>query len=385
MCTRLAAHLNLFLFLAVAFIFIPSPAPAAELYFPPAQGEWEKIDPAKTGWNDATLAELDNYLCTVDSTGFVIILDGRLLHEKICALPDKDAVNPHFWLIYKSVSKSGQPVEDVASTQKSVTAFLIGVAEGKKLLSIEDPVSKYLGEGWSKASPEQEKAIKIRHLLAMASGLKEDLSYEAPAGSYWYYNSPAYSRLSGVLEKAGGRPLPDLATEWLLKPVGMNESHWVRREGEYRAAVPWGNLYGFNTTPRDLARFGLLVLNKGVWAGKDLLNNPGYIEKLSTPAQKPNEAYGYLWWLNGSKTHQRGGRSAPETENGAIIPNAPADLIAAFGAMDRRIYVVPSASLVFTRTGAQAGGALMDFKIWYYLNRACGRQTAQSVEKEPNK
>jgi CubicO group peptidase (beta-lactamase class C family) len=62
-----------------------------------------------------------------------------------------------------------------------------------------------------------------------------------------------------------------------------------------------------------------------------------------------NPAYGRLWWLNGSDYTMRAlaGRSP-----GQLIPAAPADLVGALGAFDRRLYVVPSRKLVVVRTGA---------------------------------
>jgi len=59
---------------------------------------------------------------------------------------------------------SGHVIEDVASVQKSVASILIGIAQEKGLLRIDDTVTQYLGAGWSRAEPAQERAITIRHL-----------------------------------------------------------------------------------------------------------------------------------------------------------------------------------------------------------------------------
>ena len=77
----------------------------------------------------------------------------------------------------------GQNVEDVASCQKSITAFLVGIACEKGFVKLSDAVHDHLGTGWSQASREQEAAITLKHLITMTSGLNAKLKYEAPAGA----------------------------------------------------------------------------------------------------------------------------------------------------------------------------------------------------------
>ena len=56
-----------------------------------------------------------------------------------------------------------------------MTAFSVGVAQESGLLSIEDPSTTYLGEGWTSLNPEQEELITIRHQLTMTTGLDDGL------------------------------------------------------------------------------------------------------------------------------------------------------------------------------------------------------------------
>ena len=223
---------------------------------------------------------------------------------------------------------------------------MTGVAEGKGLLDLEAPVSKYLGEGWSKSSPKQENGITVTHLLSMSSGLSESTEYAGPAGEVWMYNTPAYSRLFGVLEAATGKQLNDLTSEWLTSRVGMRDSKWWDRPFAINAA----NRIGFTTSARDLARFGLMILAGGEWDVDDLLGNPTYLSRALSPSQSINESYGYLWWLNGGKT-VGGGRNNTKMRPGPLIPAAPDDLVAEHGALNRKCYVVPSLRLVVTRLG----------------------------------
>ena len=156
------------------------------------------------------------------------------------------------------VNGQGHPVEDVASAQKSVAAMLVGIAQQKGLLKIDDPVSKHLGKGWSKAPPEAEAKITIRHLVSMSSGLGTRLQYVAPAGTKWFYNTTAYARSLTCVARASGMDENQLTKKWLTGPLGMTDSKWTARPWANQTTVI-ANKFGFATTARDLARFGLFM------------------------------------------------------------------------------------------------------------------------------
>ena len=82
------------------------------------------------------------------------------------------------------------------------------------------------------------------------------------------------------------------------------------------------------------------------------------------PSQELNPSYGYLWWLNGQAKVMRGGRLVP----GPLVPSAPPDLIAALGAFQRKLYVVPSQQLVVTRLGDQCPP--LDTRLWQLIMSA---------------
>lgn len=315
-------------------------------YTPPDTGEWQTVTPPEAGYDAAALEEVAAYAESQRSSGLVVLYDGRILLERYWEVPEKEG--SHYRIMVTGTTADGRAIEDVASAQKSIISFLAGVAEGKGLLDLDAPVINYVEAGWSNVTDDQEAAITVRHLLTMSSGLLPDLTFEAPAGAKWHYNTRAYSRMVPVLESATGLSLLDLTANWLTTPTGMSESGWAPR--------PWvtagmdANTVGFATTARDLARFGLLYLRGGMWNGKDLLGNPDYIERSTNPPRDLNPGYGYLWWLNG------------ETE-GAAWPTAPPDLYAARGALRRMCYVVPSLKLVVTRLGDQPGSGFGE-ELW---------------------
>ncbi len=73
---------------------------------------------------------------------------------------------------------------------------------------------------------------------------------------------------------------------------------------------------------RDMARFGLLVLAKGHWAG-EVVASESYLAMATASSQTLNPSYGDLFWLNGKSSHRLPKRAE---KPGAIVPAAPADM-----------------------------------------------------------
>lgn len=325
-------------------------APADDFYFPPAAGDWETIAPADVGWSEEGLAAVLEYAREQRSSGVVILHRGRILAEAHWqVLPEEGGGASRYQNLAAERTDDGRVIEDVASVQKSVVSFLVGVARGRKLLDLDDPLSRHLGTGWSRAAAEDEAGILLRHVMSMSSGLDTDAVRVAAPGELWSYNTNVYSRTVDVLVAASGLEIEELTREWLTEPVGMSDSGWGPR--------PWvrggddANRIGFRTTARDLARFGLLVLADGAWQGRDLIGDAGYLAESLSPSQPMNPAYGLLWWLNGQASWLRLGSGEPV--DGPLIPSAPKDTVAAQGALGRKLFVTPSLDLVVTRLGDQ--------------------------------
>jgi len=269
-------------------------------------------------------------------------------------------------LLLQGYNTEGHAIEDVASAQKSVVAILAGMAQERGYLSLDDSVSEYLGEGWSKANTEQELAITIHHLLSMSSGLAEDFSFEAEPGSKWFYNTPVYHALMPVLMAATGLDRNGLTVGWISEPLGLQNTSWTPR--------PWADAAiatGLSTTARELARFGLMIQAGGRWDDEVILADDSFLKEMLSPSQPHNPAYGLLWWINGQEFSRIPGASAPRRE-GALIPEAPADLVAMQGAGDRKLYLVPSLNLVVTRLGYTGGvaGSSFNSAFWEELMKA---------------
>lgn len=128
----------------------------------------------------------------------------------------------------------------------------------------------------------------------------------------------------------------------------------------------------FVSKPRAAARFGLLMLNNGVWNGDSLLKSRDYFDSMTTSSQSMNPAYGRLFWLNGKDMLMIPGSTLrlPITLN----EEAPADMYSALGKNDQKIYVVPSQNLVIVRMGNDPGDGLLgpssfDTELWRHINR----------------
>lgn len=321
------------------------------------------VDPASAGWSAAALAEAVEYARSQGTTGFLVMDDGRIVAEY--NWPATDAAFARRFV--HGTSATGALLEDVASQQKSLVAVLVAIAADKRLIDVEQPVARYLGPGWSKAAPAEEAAITVRHLMEMRSGLKEDLTFEAPAGTTFFYNTPAYARLKPVLERASGMTLDAVTHDWLTGPAGMSDTSWRQRPAGFEGA---DNPTGLVTSPRDLAKLGQLVMANGVAEDGTRLVSSRWMSWL-TQRSETNPAYGRLWWLNGSDYSRRSGGARRE---GQLIPAAPRDMVAALGAMGRKLYVVPSKKLIVVRMGRQPTDAdEFDQRLWERLARAIPR------------
>jgi CubicO group peptidase (beta-lactamase class C family) len=231
------------------------------------------------------------------------------------------------------------------------------------LIDVDKPVSDYIGVGWSKASPDRERVIRVIHLLTMSSGLGERFDYQAPAGTVFFYNTPAYAVTKRILAAAAKQPLETITHDWLAGPAGMTNTAWRKRPAAFSDV---GNPTGLVTCPRDVARFGQVVLDGGkAQDGRRIVSQAGLRSMFARSATNP--AYGRLWWLNGSaETARAGGRRTP----GQLIPAAPGDLVAALGALDRKLYVVPSQKLIVVRMGQAAADRDFDQQLWLRLSKA---------------
>ncbi len=334
------------------------------LYFPTAD-KWETVEPSSVGWKRTELNAAVDFAMTRRSSGVVILHRGRILSERYQSSGPRS-------LRYRGMlhgkDRDGRVIEDVASVQKSVASILVGIAQAKGLIRLDDPVDKYLGTGWSHASLAQEKQITVKHLISMSTGLSDGLLYVDPPGTKWRYNTNAYCLCVTAIAAVSKMTPNELTKAWLTDRVGMKDSRWIERRLA-KASIPEKNRLGFATTARDLARFGLLVLGRGQWGNEVVHSDHKYLSAALSPSQQMNPAYGYLWWLNGQTATLSGQRRV----RGPLNSEAPTDLVAALGALGRKCYVVPSLGVVVTRLGDNpevVDQTKFDVEFWSLLMKA---------------
>jgi len=312
--------------------------------------------PASPQWQ----AVLD-YVAGQKTTGFLVVRDRKTLAEKNWPAPADGAFRNFAY----ETTREGALLEDVASQQKSFVSMLAAVAIDKGLLDVGRPVSAYIGAGWSKAPAEQEARIRVIDVLTMSSGLTEGFAYAAPPGTVFLYNTPVYAITKRILAAAAKLPLEAITRDWLTAPAGMNDTAWRRRPAAFADV---GNPTGLVTSPRDTARFGQIVLDGGKAAdGKRIVSEANLKAMFERSATNPS--YGRLWWLNGAAFAIK---PLARRVEGPLIPAAPADLVAALGALDRKLYVVPSKKLVVVRMGAACPDKDFDQQLWLRLMKALG-------------
>lgn len=330
------------------------------MYFPSiTSDDWETVSPESLSWNTSELSSLYSYLEDNGTRGFILLKNGRIVLEQywgndILNTKSFDVNTNWYW----------------ASAGKSLTASLVGIAQQENLLSIDDKTSDYLGTNWTSLTEEKENLITIKNQLTMTTGLDYEVTdlnclepscllYKEDANNQWFYHNAPYTLLKNVIESASGESYNAFTQNRLGSKIGLNGS-W-RQTGD-------NNVYW--STTRDMARFGLFILNMGKWNNTIILNDMDYFNQMTTSSQDLNPSYGYLWWLNGKNSIVYPGLSS--VFNTSLSAEAPTDMISAIGKNGQFISVVPSENLVLIRTGEAPDDSLVPTvfhdELWGRLN-----------------
>ncbi len=249
------------------------------------------------------------------------------------------------------------------SMTKSFVNALYGRAIKEGLVSLDDTAAKYIKE----IKDSLMRKVTIRQLLNMTSGLCWNEGYEAsplkstvikmlytagrddmggfavkqgmcfqPA-THWYYSSGTSNLLMKILSVILKKKYHSYPWTHLFDVLGMKNVTWERDAS--------GNFVGssyLHASPRQLAKFGFLYLNDGVWNGKRLFPADWVHFTDTVPAADPLGIYGAHWWLNVGR---------PEKNVRPRFPNAPRDTMVASGHWGQFLFVIPSLDLVVVRMG----------------------------------
>ena len=328
---------------------------------------WRLKSPEKAEINTRALKELEDYLFTlvgkdfdrrgIRTDGLVIIKNGYLVYEKYARNYHKDAKH----LVW--------------SVTKSFVNALYGVAVREKYLKLSDSAYRY----YSALDRPKARRITIKHVLEQSSGINWEETYEfAPLtssvvamlytagrkdmayftgsrhidvtpGKVWEYSSGNTNLLMGILKNILKEQYIDYPWKKLFNVIGMHNVTWEKdASGTYVGA---SYIYA---PPRELAKFGFLYLNDGIWNKQRILPE-GWVEysgKLIESfyewpnsfnrIKKKKATPGAHWW----------GNHAVSKKNAKLrsFPGFPHDMLVALGHWGQSIVVIPSLDVVAVRT-----------------------------------
>jgi Beta-lactamase class C and other penicillin binding proteins len=262
---------------------------------------WNRSDPESQGIHSASIL---GFLRRIEADdlelhGLMIVRGGHVVAEGAWApyrLDDPHALN---------------------SLSKSFTSTAIGLAAEEGKLSIDDSVISFFPEEVTPAIADNMKDLKVRHLLSMTTGHTVDTipimhgsphgnwvkafletPIERPPGTHFLYNTGASYMLSAILYRATGEQLLDWLRPRLFEPLGIaGVSTFVCPRGIHAGG------YGMFMSVSDIAKFGQLYLQEGVWEGKRIL--PAEWVRTATSRQADNgddpssdwaQGYGFQFW-----------------------------------------------------------------------------------------
>ena len=289
--------------------FAPDPA---DEFFSPFDVSYD--DPTPLDWPTGTLADAgldesllnvaaDNAGLSTDLQSLLVVRHGKLVFERYFNGSNESEANT------------------IASASKSILSVLTGIAVGEGLLALDSRIDEYLPHDLVGAHGD----LTIENLLTMSGGLamSEDPEYVsdvgpsdlpgepsfvravlkrdsvAPAGSAFAYSTGLTQVLAAVLTRATGMSLCDYAADRLFDPLGIDvEQWWVEPDGDFAGG------HSVYLTPRELARFGQLVLQHGTWDGERLVPAAWLDRSLAERWDLgcrgiigAHQGYGFLWWL----------------------------------------------------------------------------------------
>ncbi len=279
--------------------------------------EWQTAQPESAGMDAEKFADLEKMIKAQygNINGVVIVRKGKIVFENY----------------YRGYGP--EDTHHVASVTKSVISALIGIAiDAGYIKSVDQKVLDFFPEYVSAGNDIQKRTITIKHLLTMTAPIAskstsqrgnealdrlrrqrnwveyilKQLGRSGQLGEFQYSTAGAHL-LSAIITRTTGMCAREFANERLFRPLGMKEisDHEMKSfklEDVFGKNMtgwikdPQGNTtggWGLTLTPRDMARFGFLYINRGIWGNTQVISSDWINQSL---ASNPNN-YGYMWWL----------------------------------------------------------------------------------------
>jgi CubicO group peptidase (beta-lactamase class C family) len=381
--------------LVMVLAIVSSPALAQPTPTPPACGApltlddaWPIDKPENVGLDGARLCGIAARLKADNANvhAVVIVRHGRLVFEQYFSGYDDPWGVPDGQFDFDATTK-----HDMRSVSKSVTSLLLGIAIDRGLIAgVDEPVVKFLPEFATLKTPGWD-IITLRNLLTMSSGVKweENLPWSdprndephlgqdldpiryilakpiaAPPDAVWNYNGGGTDLLGSIIERVSGKPFDVFAREALFQPLGITDWEWkTYQNGKFSPAA------GLRLRPRDAAKIGQLVLNRGNWNGQQIVAAAWIAQSIAPRFQAIGYFgglffYGYQWWLGRTLSGDR-----------------EVTWIAAIGLGGQRIVIIPDLDLVVMTTAGlyaspRQGNAALDILYSFVIPSIGGKNGA---------
>ncbi len=208
------------------------------------------------------------------------------------------------------------------SLSKSFTSSAIGLAVGEGKLTVDDKIVSIFPNDLPATISENLGKMRIKDLLTMSTGHAKDTTpslreqadttwvksflaqpVEHRPGTFFVYNSGATYMLSAIVQKVTGQTLLEYLTPRLFKPLGIDGFDW---EVDPKGINTGG--WGLRVKTEDIARFGQMYLQKGMWNGKRILSEKWINDATGRQVESKGggtrsvsdndwqQGYGYQFW-----------------------------------------------------------------------------------------
>ena len=294
-----------------------SSAPALQ----PCQYRYQMPEKLDDGWETSSLSRQG--------------IDVDKITEMVKQILSDDLPNIHSVLLVKNGKLvleeyfngySGEMMHLIASVTKSIISILLGIAIDQQMIaSVDQKVYEYFPEYKGTRWVDEKYDIDLKDVLTMTAGVDwDEITFPHPhpknpntrmytsdhpigfvlnrkqiaqPGSMWRYNSGLTLLLGGVLQKATGQYVDEFAGQYLFGPLGITENWWGKH--------PDGTVYAqgdLALKPRDLAKIGYLMLNKGKWKNNQIVSRQ-WVDKSTAALVDTHKGYGYGYqWRHGKTT-----------------------------------------------------------------------------------
>jgi CubicO group peptidase (beta-lactamase class C family) len=253
--------------------------------------EWRYSSPEQQGLNSSDLERMGNYITT--------------------KLPSADSVLivRHGYMVFeKYYNKTSEDLRVLQSVTKSIISALLGIAIDKGLVkSLDQKMIEFFPDYDDETVNSSVRKITLRHLITMSAnfGIYPDPDFigavfEKPLvrelGKYFVYDSSDPQIISMIVTNVSSMPAADFASKYLFKPIGIETYSWQESSGYSQGGT------GLSLRPMDMARFGYLYLNQGMWNGEQIISRKWIEESTKNQISELKsidsftDSYGYYWW-----------------------------------------------------------------------------------------